>query len=143
MLTLLSHDIVTCFYAANFNLRIARCARDNALLSAPALAYDRSLIPLTTLHLQMTSPKESIVQFTPFSSIVQPAFWHEVTRIKIDVLRLSEEAIPLTATYALGRTVKDRETGKELWMGVVEQFPIDVGGCREDVNGVEKGWRGV
>lgn len=65
----------------------------------------------------MASLNRSIVQFTPFSSIVQPAFWHELTRIKIDVLRLSEEAMPLTATYALGRTVKDRETGRDVDLG--------------------------
>ncbi|KAI0760931.1 E1-like protein-activating [Trametes elegans] len=58
-----------------------------------------------------------IVQFAPFQSLVQPAFWHALTELKIDVLRLSEDAIPLNATYTTGRSVKDRETGKEIALG--------------------------
>ncbi|KAJ7615741.1 hypothetical protein DFH06DRAFT_1365795 [Mycena polygramma] len=58
-----------------------------------------------------------IVQFTPFSSLVQPAFWHELTSIKIDVLRLSDEALPITGSYSVGRSVTDRETGNEITLG--------------------------
>ncbi|TBU55968.1 E1-like protein-activating [Dichomitus squalens] len=58
-----------------------------------------------------------IVQFAPFQSLVQPAFWHALTDLKIDVLRLSEDALPVTATYTTGRAVKDRETGNDIALG--------------------------
>ncbi|TDL27707.1 E1-like protein-activating [Rickenella mellea] len=59
----------------------------------------------------------TVVQFTPFSSLVQPAFWHELTRLKIDVLKLSEESLPITASYSVGRSITDRETGQEVALG--------------------------
>jgi ubiquitin-like modifier-activating enzyme ATG7 len=58
-----------------------------------------------------------VVQFAPFASLVQPAFWHELTRLKIDVLRLSQDSLPLTATYSVGRAVRDRETGQDVALG--------------------------
>ncbi|KAJ7158289.1 hypothetical protein C8R43DRAFT_995316 [Mycena crocata] len=58
-----------------------------------------------------------VVQFAPFSSLVQPAFWHELTSLKIDVLRLSDEALPINGSYSVGRSVTDRETGKEIVLG--------------------------
>jgi len=58
-----------------------------------------------------------IVQFAPFSSLIQPSFWHELTNIKIDVLRLSDEALTISASYSTGRSVKDRETGQEIPLG--------------------------
>lgn len=58
-----------------------------------------------------------VVQFAPLASVVQPAFWHELTRLKIDVLRLSDSSLPLTATYSVGRTIRDRETGQDLPLG--------------------------
>lgn len=58
-----------------------------------------------------------IVQFAPFASLVQPAFWHELTSLKIDVLRLSDEALPITGYYTLGRSITDRETGSEIVLG--------------------------
>ncbi|KAJ7927610.1 hypothetical protein B0H13DRAFT_1971142 [Mycena leptocephala] len=63
------------------------------------------------------APSRAIVQFTPFSSLVQPAFWHELTSLKIDVLRLSDEALPITGSYSVGRSVTDRETGNEIALG--------------------------
>lgn len=59
----------------------------------------------------------TILQFAPFSSLVQPAFWHELTAHKIDVLRLSDDSVPINASYALGKSIKDRETGKEIALG--------------------------
>ncbi|KAI0260642.1 hypothetical protein BC834DRAFT_899392 [Gloeopeniophorella convolvens] len=58
-----------------------------------------------------------VVQFAQFSSLVQPTFWHELTRLKLEVLRLSDESVPVTATYSAGRTVKDRNTGQEVALG--------------------------
>ena len=66
----------------------------------------------------------SIVQFTPFSSLVEPNFWHALTNLKIDVLRLSDESVSITGSYTSGRSFVDRETGKEIALGC----NIDVGG---------------
>jgi ubiquitin-like modifier-activating enzyme ATG7 len=40
--------------------------------------------------------------------------WHKLSDLKIDVLKLSEEAVPLRGSYTIGKTVKDRETGQEI-----------------------------
>ncbi|KAH7907877.1 hypothetical protein BJ138DRAFT_1158950 [Hygrophoropsis aurantiaca] len=58
-----------------------------------------------------------VVQFAPFSSLVQPSFWHELTRMKIDVLRLSDETLPIQGSYTVGRSIRDRETGKDIVLG--------------------------
>ena len=58
-----------------------------------------------------------VVQFAQFSSIVQPTLWHELSRLKLEVLRLSDETVPLTAAYSTGRTIKDRNTGQEVALG--------------------------
>lgn len=58
-----------------------------------------------------------VVQFAQFSSLVQPTFWHELSRLKLEVLRLSDESLTLTATYSAGRTIKDRNTGQEVALG--------------------------
>ncbi|EGO00864.1 autophagy-related protein [Serpula lacrymans var. lacrymans S7.3] len=58
-----------------------------------------------------------VVQFTPFSSLVQPAFWHDLTRMKIDVLQLSDEEVPVIGSYTTGRSITDRETGQEIPLG--------------------------
>ncbi|PCH36981.1 E1-like protein-activating [Wolfiporia cocos MD-104 SS10] len=58
-----------------------------------------------------------IVQFAPFSSLVEPAFWHALTELKIDVLRLSDAPVPVAASYATGRSVTDRESGAEIALG--------------------------
>lgn len=59
----------------------------------------------------------TVLQFAPFSSLVQPAFWHELTSLKVDVLRLSDDSVPINASYALGKSIRDRETGKEIPLG--------------------------
>ena len=59
----------------------------------------------------------TIVQFAPLSTIIQPNFWHELTKLKIDVLKLSEESLPIKASYTAGRSVTDRETGQEVSLG--------------------------
>lgn len=59
----------------------------------------------------------TIVQFAPLNSIVQPNFWHELTRIKIDVQKLSEDSLSIQAYYTAGRSVTDRETGQEVSLG--------------------------
>jgi hypothetical protein len=58
-----------------------------------------------------------VVQFAPFASLVQPGFWHELTRMKIDVLRLSEDAMTVNGSYSVGRSIRDRETGQDIALG--------------------------
>lgn len=58
-----------------------------------------------------------VVQFAPFASLVQPGFWHELTRMKIDVLRLSEDAVAVNGSYSVGRSIRDRETGQDIALG--------------------------
>ena len=55
-----------------------------------------------------------ILQFTPFSSLVQPSLWHKLSDLKIDVLKLSDAAVSVKGSYTIGRMVKDRETGNEV-----------------------------
>jgi ubiquitin-like modifier-activating enzyme ATG7 len=61
----------------------------------------------------------SNLQFTPFTSQVSPQLWHQLSKLKIDVLKLSQDSLPLDATYAAGRTTVDRETGKEIGLGCI------------------------
>lgn len=55
-----------------------------------------------------------LVQFAPFSSLVHPAFWHKLTDLKVDVLRLSDEPVAVAGAYAAGRYITDRETGQDI-----------------------------
>lgn len=73
-----------------------------------------------------------VVLFAQFSSIVQPTFWHELSRLKLEVLRLSDDSVTLTASYSSGRTIKDRNTGQEVALGC----NITVGG-----EGLSDGYR--
>ncbi|KAG9102322.1 Autophagy protein 7 [Ceratobasidium sp. UAMH 11750] len=59
----------------------------------------------------------TVIQFTPLSSLVQPAFWHDLVRLKIDVLKLSSESQAVTASYSAGKTIVDRETGQDVALG--------------------------
>ncbi|KAF8999186.1 E1-like protein-activating [Cyathus striatus] len=54
------------------------------------------------------------VEFAPFTSQVDPTFWHALTDLKIDVLKLSDESLPVYASYSAGKVIKDRETGGEV-----------------------------
>ncbi|KAI0922572.1 hypothetical protein AcV5_009509 [Taiwanofungus camphoratus] len=74
-----------------------------------------------------------LVQFTPLASLVSPAFWHALTELKIDVLRLSDAPQPVHASYAPGRSVRDRETGQAVALGC----SLSVGG--EAFKGAEGG----
>lgn len=95
------------------------CETVGVAMPSPALSSNLGLLSTTT-----TTTTMPIVQFAPFSSLVQPTFWHELTRLKIDVLKLSDESVPITATYAPGKTIIDRETGQEIALGCT----ISVGG---------------
>ncbi|PFH53317.1 hypothetical protein AMATHDRAFT_45591 [Amanita thiersii Skay4041] len=55
-----------------------------------------------------------VVQFSPFSSLVHPSFWHKLTGLKVDVLKLDDAPLPIHASYSAGRSIRDRETGHDL-----------------------------
>ena len=55
-----------------------------------------------------------IVQFSPLPSLVNPSFWHKLTELKLDVLKLSDAEVPVSASYTVGRLIKDREGGAEI-----------------------------
>lgn len=59
----------------------------------------------------------TVIQFAPFSSLVEPGFWHALTNFKIDVLKLADHSLPITASYTSGRSIVDRETGSEIALG--------------------------
>ncbi|KAI0784016.1 E1-like protein-activating [Abortiporus biennis] len=66
-----------------------------------------------------------IVQFTPFSSLVEPTFWHSLTNLKIDVLKLEDHALPVKATYSTGKSIVDRESGQEIGLGCTISLGAD------------------
>lgn len=41
----------------------------------------------------------TILQFAPFSSAVDAGFWHKFTQLKLDVIHLSKDPIPVTGNY--------------------------------------------
>lgn len=47
----------------------------------------------------MTAPTGKILQFSPFTSLVYPDFWHKLMSIKIDVDRLSDKPRDITGVY--------------------------------------------
>lgn len=51
-----------------------------------------------------------ILQFSPLPSAPSPAFFHALTKHKLDVARLDDGVVPITAEYAEGKLVRDRES---------------------------------
>ena len=98
-------------------LRVAPRFERNALQISLQPAFLPSTTNLHCISIMTTTKNAHVVQFNPFSSLVQPPFWHELTRLKIDVLKLSQDSLPIHASYSTGRTITDRETGKEISLG--------------------------
>lgn len=57
------------------------------------------------------------VQFAPFASSIAPDFWHALTTLKLTVLKLSDAPVAISASFAPGRTVRDRSTGEDVGLG--------------------------
>ncbi|KAJ3767732.1 hypothetical protein FB446DRAFT_651684 [Lentinula raphanica] len=67
----------------------------------------------------------TIVQFTPLPSLTHPSFWHKLTELKLDVLKLSDAEVDITATYRVGRLIEDRESGPGAFVGVGGSLGVD------------------
>ena len=44
--------------------------------------------------------KEKLLQFLPFSSVVESTFWHKLSQLKIDVYALKDEPVDITGYYS-------------------------------------------
>ncbi|KAH9825098.1 hypothetical protein DFH28DRAFT_1091498 [Melampsora americana] len=67
----------------------------------------------------------SILQFIPFSSSIDPTFWHTLTKIKIDILKLGDEPIKIKGLYERGRWVKDKESNQTNEIGLGGEIRLD------------------
>ncbi|CAO1630592.1 unnamed protein product [Parajaminaea phylloscopi] len=56
----------------------------------------------------------TILQFAPLPTVIAPDFWHSLSTLKLDRLRLSDERVFLRAGYGPARRVRDRQSGEEL-----------------------------
>ncbi|KAI9320180.1 E1-like protein-activating enzyme Gsa7p/Apg7p [Dichotomocladium elegans] len=72
------------------------------------------------------SKQSPILQFAPFASAVDAAFWQELATRKLNVLKLSDEPQPLLAYYATGQPPRS-ETGKRLMRHVQFSPPYTFG----------------
>ncbi|KIY53447.1 E1-like protein-activating, partial [Fistulina hepatica ATCC 64428] len=87
-----------------------------------------------------------VVQFSPFSSLIHPAFWHKLSDLKIDVLRLSDDLVPVSASYTYGRFITDRESGKQIGVGgdaslddsSFDDLPKNMAGAIKNFNTIEE-----
>ena len=54
----------------------------------------------------MASPEGDLVQFAPFSSAVDVAFWHKLKENKLEVYQLDDKPKPLQANYTNSKLYK-------------------------------------
>lgn len=52
----------------------------------------------------------SIVKYVPFQSTAEPSFWMKLGEHKLDTIKLSEEPIPIRASYGIQAIVKHRSS---------------------------------
>lgn len=62
----------------------------------------------------ISPPPPLLLQFSPLPTQITPNFWHALTTLKLDTLRLSDDAVPITARYGIARRVPDRSRGGEV-----------------------------
>lgn len=48
----------------------------------------------------MTTDKNDVVKFVPFSSCINPSFWYELNRVKLDEYKLNDDFKNLTGYYS-------------------------------------------
>ena len=47
--------------------------------------------------------EKTLLQFAPFTSTIDNGFWHSFTKMKLETLKLSEEAVPILGYYSNGK----------------------------------------
>ncbi|KAF5389397.1 hypothetical protein D9757_004401 [Collybiopsis confluens] len=67
----------------------------------------------------------AVVQFAPLPSLAHPSFWHRLTQLKLDVLKLSDAHVDINATYRVGRLIHDRESGPGAFIGVGGSLAVE------------------
>lgn len=53
-------------------------------------------------NVQENSEKRVLLQYVPYSSMIDASFWHELTKLKLEKLRLNDEPINVSATFQPG-----------------------------------------
>ncbi|KAH9469601.1 hypothetical protein MJO29_003763 [Puccinia striiformis f. sp. tritici] len=56
-----------------------------------------------------SSSTNKILQFVPFNSSIDPTFWHALTQLKIDILKLGDEPVGIQGWYERGRWTVERD----------------------------------
>lgn len=67
-----------------------------------------------------------LVQFTPFTSQVEPTLWHAYSQRKLNEIRLEDESIPFSAEYAPAKRVWDKVS--ESYVGLGCRLRLDAAG---------------
>ncbi|THV04544.1 E1-like protein-activating [Dendrothele bispora CBS 962.96] len=67
----------------------------------------------------------TIVQFAPLPSQTHPSFWHKLTELKLDVLKLSDAEVDIIGSYGVGKLIKDREGGPGAYVGVTGSLSVE------------------
>ena len=113
------------------HVAIHRVFTESCAKNSISLACDFSPIDL---DLESAANMTSLLQFSPFASVLTPEFWTTFSKLKIESLRLSDEAVTVHATYSAGKAVLVRETGQQLSLGA----SIHLGSEAFDDPGLEK-----
>ncbi|KAK0552025.1 Autophagy protein 7 [Tilletia horrida] len=71
-----------------------------------------------------------LLQYSTFSTSINPAFWHAFAELKIDTLQLSDAPLPLVATYTTARSVQDRKTGETIFLPAT--ISLDAGSLKQE-----------
>lgn len=82
-----------------------------------------------------SSTSQAALQFAPFASQIPSSFWSSLARVKVEKLQLSQDIIPVRATYTTGKSVIDRTSGEIVQLPV--GFQLD-GEALEGGKGVQR-----
>lgn len=53
---------------------------------------------------------KTLIQFESFQSNISTSFWNELTKLKLNVIKLSTEPIIINGSYEKGKIVKDKSS---------------------------------
>jgi Ubiquitin-like modifier-activating enzyme ATG7 N-terminus len=87
--------------------------------------FEPRLCALENTRRRSKQPRKTempLLAFQQFSSLLHPTFWHSLTGLKIDVLKLDDAEVPVTGAYGKGKSVVDRETGADVGLGCTVAF---------------------